>query len=131
MEPILTIKVEAPEIVNAINNLFGALLKPKKSQEECISGNISVPTSIPVTNQPATQATAITNATAQLSTPPTVARMYTLDELAVAATPLMDQGKQQELVALLDTFGVKALTQLTKEQYGAFATKLRELGAQL
>jgi len=56
---------------------------------------------------------------------------YTLEQLSVAATPIMDAGRQQELVALLNQFGVQALTQLPKEQYGAFATALRGLGARI
>ncbi|MED1419049.1 hypothetical protein [Bacillus smithii] len=62
---------------------------------------------------------------------PTSAPSYTMDQLAVAATQLMDAGKREELVQLLASFGVQALTALPKEQYGAFATKLRELGAKL
>lgn len=63
---------------------------------------------------------------------PTSASQYTLEQLAVAATQLMDAGRQQELVNMLNhSFGVQALTQLPKEQYGAFATKLREMGAKI
>jgi hypothetical protein len=62
---------------------------------------------------------------------PTSAATYTLDQLARAATPLIDSGKQQELVTLLNQFGVQALTQLPKEHYGAFATALRGMGAKI
>ena len=44
---------------------------------------------------------------------------------------LMDLGKQDELQKLLQTFGVPALPALPKEQYGAFATALRGLGARI
>jgi hypothetical protein len=43
----------------------------------------------------------------------------------------MDAGKTADLQALLKSFGVQALTQLPKEQYGAFATALRGLGARI
>ncbi|RKL69086.1 hypothetical protein CR203_03325 [Salipaludibacillus neizhouensis] len=56
---------------------------------------------------------------------------YTMDQLAVAATQLVDQGKREELVSLLESFGAQALTALPQEQYGAFATKLREKGAKI
>lgn len=62
---------------------------------------------------------------------PTSAPTYDQNQLAVAATQLMDAGRQQDLVNLLNSFNVQALTALPQEQYGAFATKLRELGANI
>ncbi len=60
---------------------------------------------------------------------PTVAQSYTMDQLAVAATQLMDAG--QDIRPLLAQFGVQALMQLPKEQYGNFATALRQMGARI
>ena len=37
----------------------------------------------------------------------------------------------QQLLELLGRHGVQAVTQLQPEQYGAFATELRALGAQI
>ncbi len=62
---------------------------------------------------------------------PNSAQSYTMDKLAVAATQIVDAGHQAELVSLLNSFGVQALTALPKEQYGAFATQLRSLGAKI
>lgn len=62
---------------------------------------------------------------------PTSTQTYTLDQLAVAATQLVDAGRREELVQLLASFGVQALTALPKEQYGAFATALRQMGAKI
>ena len=62
---------------------------------------------------------------------PTTAPSYTLDDLTRAAIPLMDSGKQPELLQLIRSFGVEALPFLQPEQYGAFATALRGLGAQI
>lgn len=62
---------------------------------------------------------------------PTTAPSYTLDDLTRAAIPLMDSGKQPALLQLLKDFGVDALPTLQPEQYGAFATALRGLGAQI
>jgi len=56
---------------------------------------------------------------------------YTQDQLSVAATQLMDAGRQPELIQLLQQFGVPALTLLPKEHYGEFATRLRALGAKI
>lgn len=62
---------------------------------------------------------------------PTATATYTLDDLARAAMPLMDAGRQADLQQLLKLFGVEALPALQPGQYGAFATKLREMGAQI
>lgn len=65
------------------------------------------------------------------TTVPTTAASYTLDDLARAAMTLMDSGRQGELLGLLGTFGVEALPALPPAQFGAFATALRGLGAQI
>jgi len=62
---------------------------------------------------------------------PTTAPTFSLEQLAVAGTQLMDAGHQDKLLSLLSAFGVSALTQLGKDQYGAFATQLRALGAKI
>lgn len=62
---------------------------------------------------------------------PTSAQSYTMEQLAVAATQIVDAGHQAELVSLLSSFGVQALTALPKEQYGAFAAQLRSLGSKI
>ena len=62
----------------------------------------------------------------QTSTP-----SYTLDDISRAATTLRDAGRQGELIGLLKQFGIATLPDLPKEQYGAFATALRGMGAQI
>lgn len=56
---------------------------------------------------------------------------YDMAQLSVAATQLMDAGRQQDLIQLLQSFGVAALTMLPKDMYGAFATQLRAMGAKI
>lgn len=99
-----------------------------------------IPTQAPVQQQPVqqvpTQQTAPVQQTPVQQTPvqqtvPTQAQTYTMDQLAIAATQLMDAGKREELVNLLAQFGVQALMALPKEQYGAFATALRSMGARI
>lgn len=97
----------------------------------------TVPTQAPVQQQQAPQQSVPTQ-TQQQTTPqttqqavPTQAQTYTMDQLAIAATQIMDAGKRNELVNLLAQFGVQALTALPKEQYGAFATALRGMGARI
>ena len=62
---------------------------------------------------------------------PTAAPTYTLDALARAGAALAQAGKMQEALALLAKYGVQTVNQLKPEQYGAFATELRALGAQI
>lgn len=95
----------------------------------------------PVTPPPVQQATPVTPPSVQTQqtpvTPPpvqqtlvqTAAPSYTADDLARAAMTLMDSGRQGDLINLLAQFGTDALTHLPQEQYGAFATALRGLGA--
>ena len=65
------------------------------------------------------------------ATVPTTSVTYTPDDLARAAFALMDSGRQQELIGLLQQFGVNAIPELKPEQFGAFATALRGMGAQI
>ena len=62
---------------------------------------------------------------------PTTVQTYTQEQLALAATALVDAGRLGELQALLAAFNIQALTQLPQEQYGNFATQLRALGAKI
>jgi hypothetical protein len=61
---------------------------------------------------------------------PVAAPAYTLDQLARAGGALA-QFKMGDCRALLAKYGVQTVNQLVPEQYGAFATDLRALGAQL
>lgn len=61
----------------------------------------------------------------------TSTQSYSLNDLAVAAMVLMDSGRQVELQQLLASFGVDSLPALPPAQYGAFATALRQKGAQI
>lgn len=135
---VITLEIKAPGLENAILALAGAL----KPQTEPIQ--VASTVSPTVVQQPiqTVQTTAVPSepqtpiATApvyqQPSVVPTAAPSpYTQEQLAVAATQLMDAGKIQELRNLLATFGVSALTALTKERYGEFALKLREMGAKI
>lgn len=62
---------------------------------------------------------------------PTTEHSYTAEELQMAAVTLVDKGMMAQLQELLNRFGVNALPALPKEQYGAFATALRGMGAQI
>lgn len=64
---------------------------------------------------------------APLAEPP----KFTVDEITKAGGDFAQAGHMQELVNLLQQFGVQAVTQLRPEQIGPFATALRGLGAKI
>ena len=88
----------------------------------------AVPTAPMVTAPAATAPATPAQAAAAV---PTAQSSYTLDDLARAGMTLMDSGRQGDLLQLLARFGVDALPALPQAQYGAFATALREMGAQI
>lgn len=89
---------------------------------------VQMPTQAPV--QPAhQQAPPVQQAPAQ--NVPTSNTSYSMEDLAAAATSLIDSAGPDGVRALLTRFGVQALTQLSPDQYGAFANELRMMGAKL
>ncbi|UWH94486.1 MAG: hypothetical protein [Bacteriophage sp.] len=90
------------------------------------------PSPMPVTSAPTAGPTsAAPGSTPAPAVPVTSAPAYTLDQISRAGASLVDAGKMEQLLALLGRYGVQAVTQLQPEQYGAFATELRALGAQI
>ena len=83
----------------------------------------------PVTPPPVQQTAPVAPPPVQQAPVQTTAPSYTPDDLARAAMTLMDSGRQGDLINLLAQFGADTLTHLQPEQYGAFATALRGLGA--
>jgi cytoskeletal protein RodZ len=141
----IKIEISAPGLEQALNSLANAIggkglsthaEAPVQVSQETVQqpaqyqqpAQQPVPTAVPTSQQQAPQAPA------QQTQPqgvPTTAPSYTMDQLAVASTQLVDAGRREELLQLLSSFGASALMQLPKEQYGAFATKLREMGAKI
>lgn len=56
---------------------------------------------------------------------------YTLEEIQVAMQPLMDAGKIDQIITLLQRYGVSSLPEISKDRYGELITDLRALGARL
>lgn len=69
----------------------------------------------------------------QTATIPTshVAQAYTVEQLQTAMAALVDAGKMDGIRALLGSFGVQSVMALQPDQYGALATALRGMGAQI
>ena len=85
------------------------------------------PAPVPVTPVPVAQPAAAPAPAAA----PTTARAFRFEDIQLAATSLCDTGKRAEVLALLAKYGIQALSALPAEQYGAFATELRGLGAKI
>jgi len=149
MDFTLNIKIEAtPEFCRALDNIantitaaFCVTAASNVDAEQLRKAVVENPAPIKVeapapAPAPASDPAAVPVATAPVPpapvpTVPTTAQTYTQDQLALAASGLMDAGKLAELQQLLATFKVTSLVTLPKDQYGAFATKLRELGAKI
>ena len=137
----MKIKIDVPELVAAVEKLAAAIDKTALNITVPNEGTLNFNT--PAGNAPVAPAPVQTAPTpapvaapAPVPTPaappvPVTAPTYTLDQIAKAGANLVDAGKMEQLLALLTKYGVQAVTQLTPDQYGAFATELRALGAQI
>lgn len=129
--------VAAPAAAATVPNATPAPVFPASSNPAPAVTPAPVAAPAPVAPAPAAPAVApapVAPAPAPTAAPaavPTAAPTYTLDVLARAGAALAQAGKMQEALALLAKYGVQTVNQLKPEQYGAFATELRALGAQI
>ena len=61
----------------------------------------------------------------------TAPQTYSVQELGLAARPLMETGRQQELIALLTEFGAASVAAIPEDRRADFAARLRALGGQI
>ena len=122
----MKIKIDVPELVAAVEKLAAAIDKTALNITVPNEGTLNF--NMPAGNAPVASAPV---QTAPAPAVPVTAPTYTLDQIAKAGANLVDAGKMEQLLALLTKYGVQAVTQLTPDQYGAFATELRALGAQI
>lgn len=54
---------------------------------------------------------------------------YSMEQLAVAATGLIDAGKMQDVQNTLVSLGAQTLMDLPQEKYGEFASAIKAMGA--
>ncbi len=149
----INVTVNAPELAEALNNLAAALKGAKLEPAASKTGKADKPAPVPPADYmppadtapaPATPAPAVTPAPAPAPVqapvtpapapapvPVAPAPTYNRDQIMTAGAALIDAGKINELMGLLNSFGVQAVTQLKQDQLGAFATELRKLGAQI
>lgn len=125
----IMVKIEAEGLEKAINVLAQAI--SNQSVGDVTATQVQPKQEAPPV-APVKQETPKQEAPAQaVPAVPTSNPSFTMDQLAVAATQLMDAGKRDDIINLLSTFNVQALTGLPKDQYGTFATSLRGMGAKL
>jgi hypothetical protein len=111
--------VATTPIANTVPTMAqGAMPAPSAPAAPALGGNAAAPVT-----QPPPPAAGLP--------PHAPAPTYTLDQLAKAGAALASSGKMEDALALLAKYGVQTVNQLAPEQYGAFATELRALGAQV
>lgn len=105
-----------------------------------VPATVQAPPVAPVA-QPATVAPVVpTSAPLQtdpVQAPPTPAvpvapvKEYTLEEIQVALQPLMDAGRTNEIVGLMQKYKVASLPELPKDQFPNLVVDLRNMGARI
>lgn len=91
----------------------------------------TIPSTPPVQNiqpVPTTQATPTAPPVNPVPTA-TATPTYTMEQLAVAATGLIDAGKMQDVQNTLASLGAQTLMDLPQEKYGEFASAIKAIGA--
>ena len=91
----------------------------------------TVPSTLPVQNvQPVpTTQTAQTAPTVSPVPTATATPTYSMEQLAVAATGLIDAGKMQDVQNTIVSLGAQTLMDLPQEKYGEFASAIKAIGA--
>lgn len=126
---------QVPETDGSTQPAAAAVPYGHQIAEHFPQANTAAPAAQAPVSRPTPQPEAITP-TAQVPAPqpapvPTAEHTYTAEELQVAAVALVDKGMMVQLQGLLQQFGVNSLPELPAEKYGAFATALRGMGAQI
>lgn len=84
------------------------------------------PTSAPAPTTPVPQQVTPTPAV-----PVAPVKEYTLEEIQVALQPIMDAGRTNEIVGLMQKYKVASLPELPKEQFPNLVVDLRNMGARI
>lgn len=131
----VNVSIASEEDVNLLEDVLIKLGNGEFNVGSISTQNISsVPTSVSQPVQEIQNVVPITPAqnTAPVQTAvPTTAKTYTLEDLQRASGALVQAGKIQQLQGLLQQFNAVSLAHLAQENFGAFALKLRELGADI
>lgn len=147
MEITLNINISAPEICSAVIALANAIshnpveaqkptaqivpLPAQNAPEAAPTAPVAAPAAASTINPPAAPAPVQAAPVAPAPAPVDTAPFITLEQLSRAGAALATAGRMTDLMALMQKYGVQALTQLTPDKYEAVATELRAMGAQI
>lgn len=109
--PVVPATVQAPPVAPVTQPTTVAPVVPT---------SVSVPTTPEPTQAPTTPAV-----------PVAPVKEYTLEEIQVALQPLMDAGRTNEIVGLMQKYKVASLPELPKEQFPNLVVDLRNMGARI
>lgn len=131
----LTIE-QASAVLTLLEEMKNCTITPEQAQEGVPLPDPPAPAPvqpapIPTTTPAPVQPAMIPAAPAPIPTAipaQTTAPVYTVQQLGAAARPLMEQGRQQELVNLLAEFGVQSVAALPENRRADFAARLRTMG---
>lgn len=109
--PVVPATVQAPPVAPVAQPTTVAPVVPT---------SVSVPTTPEPTQTPPTPAV-----------PVAPVKEYTLEEIQVALQPLMDAGRTNEIVGLMQKYKVASLPELPKDQFPNLVVDLRNMGARI
>ena len=109
--PVVPATVQAPSVAPVAQPTAVAPVVPT---------SVAVPTTPEPTQAPPTPAV-----------PVAPVKEYTLEEIQVALQPLMDAGRTNEIVGLMQKYKVASLPELPKDQFPNLVVDLRNMGARI
>lgn len=109
--PVVPATVQAPPVAPVAQPTPAAPVVPT---------SVSVPTTPEPPQAPPTPAV-----------PVAPVKEYTLEEIQVAMQPLMDAGRTNEIVGLMQKYKVASLPELPKDQFPNLVVDLRNMGARI
>lgn len=126
------LKTIPTEVINPAN------ITPDPAQNIAVEPVVTAPVEQPSVQPEPTVSTVAPTVPVTEPTPPVSpavpvapVKEYTLEEIQVAMQPLMDAGKIDQIITLLQRYGVSSLPEIAKDRYGELITDLRALGARL
>ena len=109
--PVVPATIQAPPVAPVTQPTTVAPVVPTR---------MSVPTTPEPTQAPPTPAV-----------PVAPVKEYSLEEIQVALQPLMDAGRTNEIVGLMQKYKVASLPELPKDQFPNLVVDLRNMGARI
>lgn len=86
---------------------------------------------VALTSAPAPTTPAPQQVTPTPAVPVAPVKEYTLEEIQVALQPIMDAGRTNEIVGLMQKYKVASLPELPKDQFPNLVVDLRNMGARI